>query len=551
MGQCCSQVEESRPAISPDSPVVRSKEELSLLHILPPSEVRKMKKLYPSVKKCILEELHTVETVSDHNVSSDSMQVLEQIASTPSGWFLVLYSLVEVVPAESELGPAVISLIIESCPLPSKDSIGRVPELFWLSARRPKPGKHENRRHKNIAIVLGALAERLAGPNSVVLLSDSALDYLIANLDVRNSPNLILFSIIALEKFAKTSDNMKVIKRRLNAIELSPLVSLEKWRRDKEFLKRHVGFCAEWCLDNIFVPEHRVFTYIQQDMSNINAILNSSDVGEYLKLSADGLEARNDVVSFESARCTFAVNEGRWFYEVEVLTGGIMQIGWATLEAKFLNHDGYGTGDDENSIAFDGSRKLIWYNALPASHSLDRWKPGDIVGCFLDLESQEIDFALNGKWTGPQKEFFNKPRTEVFAAVSLMAYQQAVFNFGDKKFSYPPDSKSFKTFNASAILEPNEKLILPRPIKLELIRNATVPEDCCALCCERKADTLLSPCLHSGFCQICAGVLDLCPLCRLPIAGRESVPKLDDCQAVTALIMSTTFSEHINVENIA
>jgi len=29
---------------------------------------------------------------------------------------------------------------------------------------------------------------------------------------------------------------------------------------------------------------------------------------------------------------------GVWYYEVILLTAGVMQIGWATKDSKFLNH---------------------------------------------------------------------------------------------------------------------------------------------------------------------------------------------------------------------
>ena len=50
------------------------------------------------------------------------------------------------------------------------------------------------------------------------------------------------------------------------------------------------------------------------------------------------LQARNDASSFESVRCTFCVDNGVWYYEVTVVTDGVMQIGWATKDSKFLNH---------------------------------------------------------------------------------------------------------------------------------------------------------------------------------------------------------------------
>lgn len=67
-------------------------------------------------------------------------------------------------------------------------------------------------------------------------------------------------------------------------------------------------------------------------------MLNTSDVSEYLKISPDGLEARCDAYSFESVRCTAQADSGVWYYEVLIVTPGVMQIGWATKDSSFLNH---------------------------------------------------------------------------------------------------------------------------------------------------------------------------------------------------------------------
>ncbi len=37
-----------------------------------------------------------------------------------------------------------------------------------------------------------------------------------------------------------------------------------------------------------------------------------------------------------------------------------MQIGWATKQSKFMNHEGYGIGDDQYSITYDGS--CVFFN---------------------------------------------------------------------------------------------------------------------------------------------------------------------------------------------
>lgn len=54
--------------------------------------------------------------------------------------------------------------------------------MFWLSAKASKRGKSDPNHHRNICIALGCIAEKLAGPTSVALLTENTLDYLIANL---------------------------------------------------------------------------------------------------------------------------------------------------------------------------------------------------------------------------------------------------------------------------------------------------------------------------------------------------------------------------------
>lgn len=65
------------------------------------------------------------------------------------------------------------------------------------------------------------------------------------------NPNVILFSLIALEKFAQSSQNKVSILNKLKKTNLSPIRTLEKWKSEVHFVKRQAGFCAQWILDNI------------------------------------------------------------------------------------------------------------------------------------------------------------------------------------------------------------------------------------------------------------------------------------------------------------
>ena len=68
--------------------------------------------------------------------------------------------------------------------------------------------------------------------------------------------------------------------------------------------------------------------------------------------------------------------------------------------------EGYGIGDDEFSVAYDGCRQLFWHNAESESHGHPSWKPGDVLGSLLDLTNAEVIFYLNGDPLPPLTQVF-------------------------------------------------------------------------------------------------------------------------------------------------
>lgn len=479
-----------------------------------PHEPRRKKQ---NVDGLVLDTLAVIRTLVDNDQEPPySMITLHEMAETDEGWLDVVQSLIRVIPLEDPLGPAVITLLLDECPLPTKDALQKLTEILNLNGEVACQDSGHPAKHRNTSAVLGCLAEKLAGPASIGLLSPGILEYLLQCLKLQSHPTVMLFALIALEKFAQTSENKLTISE--SSIS-DRLVTLELWADDPDYLKRQVGFCAQWSLDNLFLKEGRQLTYEKVDLSNIRAMLNSNDVSEYLKISPHGLEARCDASSFESVRCTFCVDTGVWYYEVTVVTSGVMQIGWATRDSKFLNHEGYGIGDDEYSCAYDGCRQLIWYNARSKPHVHPCWKEGDTVGFLLDLNEKQMIFCLNGNQLPPEKQVFSSTVSGFFAAASFMSYQQCEFNFGARPFKYPPSMK-FSTFNDYAFLTAEEKIILPRHRRLALLKQVSIRENCCSLCCDEVADTQLKPCGHSDLCMDCALQLETCPLCRKEIVSR-------------------------------
>ncbi|XP_049279955.1 RING finger and SPRY domain-containing protein 1-like [Anopheles funestus] len=481
--------------------------------------------LSDTVDMLVNETLEIIGSIVDNEPETpSSMVMLHDITDKPSGWIQLVKSLIRVIPLDNPMGPSVITLLLDDSPLPSKESVLEVADMITRSIRRtPK-------RERNMCIILGFLAERLAGPCSISALSEVTLGYLLGNLDEGIHPDVMLFSLIALEKFAQTSENKGTIRRKLALYPDNPLLRLERHIASTDYTLRQVGFCAQWCLDNYFLIEGRQYSYEVADVSNVNVMLNTRDVSEYLKISADGLTARCDAYSFESVRCTYQVNAGCWYYEVLIMTPGVMQIGWATKDSNFLSHEGYGIGDDPYSIAFDGCRKLIWHKAKPMQHNLNAWSGGSILGCLLDLDAREVIFTLDGVEGEVLRQLFESGGAidGFFAAASFMSFQQCRFNFGSTPFVYPPKNRTFMSFNSHAVLSEQDKIVLPRHLFLEQLRKLSVREDSCTLCFDMKATIRIEPCQHRGFCTNCAALLQFCPMCRAEIVStvqEESAPE--------------------------
>ncbi|XP_014261528.1 RING finger and SPRY domain-containing protein 1 [Cimex lectularius] len=466
------------------------------------------------IEGLILDSLRAIRSLVENDQEPpEELFKLHSIADQDDGWIQIVNSMVQVVPIDEALGPAVITLLLDDCPLPNKETVLRLSRHFDLSRKNHCTSTKDPRKQRNICIVLGFLAEKLSGPSSVGILTKGTLDFLISNLEEGTEPVVTLFSLIALEKFAQTSENKITIKEDLKKAG-DPLIKLEKKIGSENLIEAQVGFCAQWCLDNLFLIEGRKFSYETVDMSNINAMLNTRDVSEYLKISPDGLEARCDAYSFESVRCTFPVTEGVWYYEVTLLSPGVMQIGWATKLSKFLNHEGYGIGDDEYSLAYDGCRELLWHNAKSLYIPYSCWSSGDTVGSLLQIDSSKVTFFLNGKTIVDSSVVFKASSTEYFAGASFMSFQQCRFNFGSRPFLHPPKDIEFKCFNDHASLTDQERIVLPRHLQLEAVRNMSIKEDSCTICFDQKAEVRLEPCGHNGFCKTCALQLTECPMCR-------------------------------------
>jgi hypothetical protein len=60
-----------------------------------------------------------------------------------------------------------------------------------------------------------------------------------------------------------------------------------------------------------------------------------------------------------------------------------------------------GVGDDSFSWAYDGARGLLWHGGGKREFGpRASWKPGDVIGCEIDLEAKQIRFFRNNEDMG-------------------------------------------------------------------------------------------------------------------------------------------------------
>lgn len=228
--------------------------------------------------------------------------------------------------------------------------------------------------------------------------------------------------------------------------------------------------------------------------------MKSIDENSHCKFSADHLEVRNDTFFFESVRATTGISSrtGKWYYEVILLTDGIIQIGWGTKKCLLSSQDGSGIGDDAHGFAFDTHRCAVWAAGdlhLPSANTLPKCKAGDVLGCLLDLNQDYCTFFINGQDYGFGINI-TKSTMPFYPTISLTGHQHVVTNFGDQSWYYSIDGA--KAVNESATTEETKNQ------KQHIITTVDDGESVCNICYSEPISTKLFPCEHDGFGENCA-----------------------------------------------
>eukprot|EP00126_Sphaerothecum_destruens_P003623 Sdes_comp17390_c0_seq1m6599 len=272
-------------------------------------------------------------------------------------------------------------------------------------------------------------------------------------------------------------------------------------------------FCQHLDEIKIFPQDSRVHTLLQSNPNSYGCFsaqdphlveLDSSSKTRNLLLSSDRLEIRNESWTFESIRATCGVPSGQshaspepetqpetepetqdeprdplpkiWYFEVEIFTDGIIQIGWSSPDCIFDPERGSGVGDDYHSYAYDGARRRAWHGPLSSGEYVvygSEWSPGDIISCLYDVDQGSLSFWLNGHDLGVA--FKNVASDRIwYPSVSLASQQHCRFRFLPHDLKYF-DASKFTSFADSSCF-PNPTLLAHLPTWASLEHELPVPE---------------------------------------------------------------------------
>jgi len=86
------------------------------------------------------------------------------------------------------------------------------------------------------------------------------------------------------------------------------------------------------------------------------------------------------------------------------------------------------------------------------------------------------------------------------------------------------NKETFKRMTASQLLEEEKRLLRALSVLHEAKAELqTSEQSLCLICEERKLAVLFRPCNHVCVCEVCSRSMEVCPICRGRISGREKV----------------------------
>lgn len=160
---------------------------------------------------------------------------------------------------------------------------------------------------------------------------------------------------------------------------------------------------------------------------------STDNLSNLVKISKDRLSLISQS-AFSTLKANTCVYAGKFMYEVQLKSKGVMQIGFCSSQCRFTQDTG--VGDTKHSYGLDGSKKRLWH--VYTKNYGPYWRSGDIFGVCLDMTKGTIEYYRNGLALGLAFEEIERgPGLSLFPAVSLAFNDQLTANFGGSPFRYP------------------------------------------------------------------------------------------------------------------
>ena len=201
-----------------------------------------------------------------------------------------------------------------------------------------------------------------------------------------------------------------------------------------------------------------------------------------------GLKLTRTGNNFGNARCTMAVNSGKWYYEWEC-TGQHTQVGWVNVGFD-LNYNGgdvavtSGAGGGVGMYWDSRTYMYGWQNSagntyFPSSGSFVSYTTGDIIMVAVDLDTFKFWFGKNGTWINVLGTADPAAGTDGITPVASKnngTYEAGMYftpliscfsngnghaNFGQRPFSYTIPS-GYKTLQARNIPLASTSIVRPQ-----------------------------------------------------------------------------------------
>ncbi|KAJ8044966.1 Ryanodine receptor 2 [Holothuria leucospilota] len=155
--------------------------------------------------------------------------------------------------------------------------------------------------------------------------------------------------------------------------------------------------------------------------------------GKFRSLTREATDKKRRSRVYRSQK-SYAVTQGKWYYEFEVKTQGIMRVGWGYAGMEPDTE----LGTDGQSFVFDGFLARKWHQGSETFGKV--WKDGDVVGCMLNADERTISFTLNGEYLtcplGTEVAFRDVEIGEGMVPVFMLtAGEQAQLYFGQDVYA--------------------------------------------------------------------------------------------------------------------